>query len=63
MTANKFITLNLSANELNLILVTLGQLPYNQVNELINHIQAEAGPQLVAAKKSGESSLKSVSGS
>jgi len=61
MTVNKIIKLNLSPEELNLILLALGQLPYNQVSELIHQIQGEAGPQLVAAKeKAAESKLKAV---
>jgi hypothetical protein len=60
MTGNKILNLNLSPEELNLILLALGQLPYNQVSELIHHIQCEAGPQLVAAKKAAESKLKQV---
>ena len=60
MTGNKILKLNLSPDELNLILLALGQLPYNQVSELIHHIQNEAGPQLVAAKKAAESRIKQV---
>ena len=56
MTVNKIIKLNLSPEELNLILLALGQLPYNQVSELIHQIQGEVGPQLVAAKKKAEES-------
>lgn len=51
---NKIITINISPEELHLILLGLGQLPYNQVSELIHQIQSEAGPQLVAAKKRAE---------
>jgi len=43
------IELSLDAAELNLVLIALGQLPYVQVHELIARIQAQAGPQLVAA--------------
>lgn len=58
MTENKFLKLSLSPEELNMILLALGQLPYNQVSELIHHIQSEAGPQLVAAKKAAEAKLQ-----
>ncbi len=44
------VELSFSPDELNLILVGLGQLPYLQVHELIGRIQAEAGPQLLAAR-------------
>ncbi len=44
------VELRLTPEDLNLVLVALGQLPYVQVHELIGRIQAEAGPQLVAAR-------------
>ena len=43
------VRLSLSPEELNLVLVALGKLPYVQVHELIGRIQTEAGPQLLAA--------------
>ena len=49
------INLSLSPNDLNLVLVALGQLPYIQVHELIGRIQTEAGPQLLAAAREGRS--------
>ncbi len=45
------IDLSLTPGDLNVILMALGQLPYVQVHELIARIQAEAGPQLVAASQ------------
>ncbi len=66
---DKSIKLNLSSGDLSLVLNSLGQLPYYQVASLINHIQSEVGPQLVAETKSSQESsdaqnknLKSVSG-
>ena len=47
---NRIVSLSLSAEELRMILQALGQFPYNQVSELIHHIQEEAGPQLVEAR-------------
>jgi hypothetical protein len=48
------VRLTLSPEELNLVLVALGKLPYVQVHELIGRIQTEAGPQLLAAMRDGE---------
>jgi hypothetical protein len=45
------IELGLSPEDLKLILLALGQLPYAQVHELIGRIEREAGPQLVAAAR------------
>ena len=45
------IDLSLTPGDLNVILMALGQLPYVQVHELIGRIQAEAGPQLLAASE------------
>jgi hypothetical protein len=44
------VELHLTPKDLDLVLVALGQLPYVQVHDLIGRIQAEAGPQLVAAR-------------
>jgi hypothetical protein len=41
--------LTLNVNEMNLIIRALGNLPYNQVNELLNKIHAQAQEQLTAA--------------
>ncbi|MEK6749780.1 MAG: hypothetical protein AABY83_11315 [Pseudomonadota bacterium] len=48
---NAIIKLNLNADQLNTVLLALSQLPYHQVHELIEHIQSEAGPQLLAASR------------
>lgn len=42
----KTITLDLTINETNAVLRALSTLPYNQVNELINKISAQAKPQI-----------------
>jgi hypothetical protein len=42
------IKLSLTPDDLNLVLVALSQLPYRQVHELIERVQDEAGPQLLA---------------
>ena len=47
------VRLELSPEELNLVLVAIARLPYVQVHELIARIQAEAGPQLLAAMQRG----------
>lgn len=47
------VSLHLSPEDLNLVLVALGGLPYVQVHELIGRIQTEAGPQLLAAVRGG----------
>ncbi len=55
------IKLNFSAEQLNTILVALAQLPYHQVNELINMIQKESSPQLMDAKaRQNQSTVESV---
>jgi hypothetical protein len=41
--------LTLNVNEVNLIVRALGNMPYNQVNELLNKIHAQAQEQLAAA--------------
>jgi hypothetical protein len=46
------ITLNLTVEETNVVLVSLGQMPYVQVNTLILKIQAQAQAQVEAAKAS-----------
>jgi hypothetical protein len=48
------VELQLAPEDLNLVLVALGRLPYVQVHELIGRIQAQAGPQLLAAKRAME---------
>ena len=45
------IDLNLSVNEINLILQALGQAPYVQVAELVEKIKAQAIPQVEAMPK------------
>ena len=50
------VKLTLNPEDLNLILVSLSHLPYRQVHELIDRIQREAGPQLLAAARETEQS-------
>jgi len=45
------IGLNLSVQEINLILQALGQAPYVQVAELVEKIKAQAVPQVEALPK------------
>jgi len=45
------ITLNLTIQEINLILQALGQAPYIQVAELVEKIKAQAVPQVEALPK------------
>jgi hypothetical protein len=45
------IDLNLTVNEINLILQALGQAPYAQVVELVEKIKAQAIPQVDALPK------------
>lgn len=45
------VRLTLAPEQLHLVLVALGRLPYEQVHELIATIQTEAGPQLLAASR------------
>jgi hypothetical protein len=47
----KMIDLNLSVQEINLILQALGQAPYAQVFELVEKIKAQAVPQVEALPK------------
>lgn len=55
------IKLEFTATDLNLILVSLGQLPYNQVNKLIERIHLETSRQLTdAAKEDGPGKIKQV---
>jgi hypothetical protein len=49
MTMGITVNLSLTPEDLNLILVALSHLPYRQVHELIERIQKDAGPQLLAA--------------
>ena len=42
----KNVNLNLNINELNVVLRALSNLPYNQVNELIEKLQQQARQQL-----------------
>lgn len=44
--------LTLSLNEVNLVIRALGNLPYNQVNELLARIHTQAQEQLTAANGS-----------
>ena len=48
------IDLNLSVQEINLILLALGQAPYVQVAELVEKIKAQAIPQVEALPKEEE---------
>ena len=41
--------LTLNLNEVNLVIRALGNLPYNQVNELLAKVHAQAQEQVVAA--------------
>lgn len=45
------ITLNLTIQEINLILQALGQAPYVQVADLVDKIKAQAVPQVEALPK------------
>ena len=45
------INLDLTVNEINLILQALGQAPYVQVAELVEKIKAQAVPQVEALPK------------
>lgn len=47
------IELSLTPEELQLILLALGQMPYVRVHELIGRIQSQVGPQLLAAAGTG----------
>jgi hypothetical protein len=49
----KDIKLNLSVSEVNLILKSLGNLPYVQVAPLIEKIQAQANPQVTHLNGNG----------
>lgn len=42
----KTIKLEFNINEVNTIMRSLGNMPFNQVNELINKISAQAKPQI-----------------
>ncbi|ETX04009.1 MAG: hypothetical protein ETSY2_31280 [Candidatus Entotheonella gemina] len=44
------VKLNLTPEDLNLVLVALSHLPYRQVYELIERIRNESGSQLLAAR-------------
>lgn len=50
----KSIALELSEEELNLILSAIGNLPYIQVHQLIHKIQQQAGPQLIEHYQNGK---------
>ncbi|MEL7001648.1 MAG: hypothetical protein AAFN93_02815 [Bacteroidota bacterium] len=43
---NKSLTLELSLEEINKIMTALGNLPYIQVNQIINKIQQQVGRQM-----------------
>lgn len=45
------INLELSVNEINLILQALGQAPYTQVTDVIENIKVQAIPQVEALSK------------
>lgn len=45
------ITLDLTVNEINVILAALGQAPYAQVSELFEKIKVQAVPQVEALPK------------
>lgn len=45
------IDLNLSVNEINLILQALGQAPYVQVADIIDKVRTQASPQVEAMPK------------
>ena len=45
------IDLNLSVNEINLILQALGQAPYVQVADIIDKVRTQAAPQVEAIPK------------
>lgn len=55
---NAKVELHFSPQELNLVLVALGRLPYTQVHELIGRIQAAAGPQLLAASERADGEIE-----
>ncbi len=48
---SKSIKLELSVEEINLILNALSNLPYIQVHALIQNVQQQAGPQLVGQNR------------
>lgn len=48
------ITINFTVEQLNLILASLAQRPYNEVAELIHRIKVEAETQIIAEAKSKE---------
>ena len=56
------VELTVSLEELNLILVSLGQMPYAQVHELIARLQTEVGPQLVSASPQGDANTEASAG-
>lgn len=55
------VSLTVGCDDLQLILLALGQLPYVQVHELIERVQREAGPQLMAAVQAGKENGRSDS--
>ena len=58
--ANKVLTLQITLNEVNGVLTALGQLPFVQVNDLINKIRGQVGPQLVPQPAPVQEVAKSV---
>jgi hypothetical protein len=52
------VNVSLTPEDLNLVLVALSHLPYRQVYELIERIQKEAGPQLLAAAQHEQESVR-----
>jgi hypothetical protein len=49
---NQLITLQLTLNDINLVLESLGQMPFVQVHQLIGNIQQQAAGQLGEASPS-----------
>lgn len=56
------ITLKLTVEETNAILHSLGNMPYVQVNQLIQKIQHQAGPQLQEMKEKQDENSKPEKG-
>lgn len=51
------ITIEVTEDELNIMLNAVGSLPYFQVYELIHKLQQQAGPQLTAIYQNGKEIL------
>ena len=52
--------LRLNDTELNMVLTSLAQLPYAQVNELMQKLSEQLAPQLAASAQSADAPLKKV---